>query len=104
MDDLSVDSDDSDPLGRVVSFMDLESLPKTAENENSKGALEMNSDDGDSETNSTSRRKQSMGTSRKSLTKLPMNDPDEYKDDGEEDEDEEESSEKSLFQRFFCCT
>lgn len=101
MDDLSVDSDDSDPLGRVVSFMDFDSTPTKDQNTNSRRVLEMSSDDGDSDPNSTPKRKQSIGSARKSLTKLPVNDPD---DENDGDDDEEESNEKSLFQRyFFCC-
>lgn len=101
MDDLSVDSDDSDPLGRVVSFMDFDSSPPRDQNINSRRVLELSSDDGDSDPNSTPKRKQSMGSNKKSLTKLPIDEPD---DENNDENDDEENNEKSLFQKyFFCC-
>lgn len=113
MDDLSVDSDDSDPLGRVVSFME-EATPRANGNTNSKFALEINSDDGDGPDSATSPipspRKSMVDTIRKSFQKftnvrLDEDDEDEQEEgEGENHNEEDEEDEKPRSSFFFCCS
>lgn len=98
---MSVDSDDSDPLGRVVSFMEdvVVPTPRNA-NATSKSALETNSD----EEADTPPRKSMTDSIRKSFQKFTNVKLDESDEEGADNADAEgEEEEKPTRSFFFCC-
>ena len=98
LDDLSVDSDDSDPLGRVVSFMEDVSPKHPTSNPKAKMCLETNSE----EEEEAPQRRSMTDTIRKSFQMFSTVNLDESDEEGEGAEDEEDKQPSSM-RFFFCC-